>query len=158
MTDTDHLRELAERVDASKFDSGLDGWWAGRVMPLLDTIAALTAERDEWQQAGSDAMDRCRETHGKHFRLVGGMLGSGDGAVPSVPFHEQAICEPELAALRAENERLREVFEGAPHDRKCVTYDGYNCDCWKHDARIRLGERTIHAAPSPVPEPTEERG
>jgi len=38
------IAELRERIEASRYDSGLDGWWAGRVEKVLDALEQRDAK------------------------------------------------------------------------------------------------------------------
>lgn len=83
-------------------------------------IEELERERDDWRQAGDRIADKCREEHGPHFRLVGGRMGDGTGAVPAVPFHEEPICE---ARLTIANKVVEETAR-TPHAHRYIAADG----------------------------------
>lgn len=46
---SDAVAELRERIAASKYDSGLDGWWAGRVENLMASLDRAQAVVDAAQ-------------------------------------------------------------------------------------------------------------
>lgn len=88
------------------------------------------AELDELRAENERALERCAE-----MVIKAGLATGHADTVESL----MAEVLAQVAELRAENERLREVVRDAPHDRRCAgnlveMYDSGYCDCWKAEA------------------------
>jgi hypothetical protein len=102
---------------------------------------------DDHAYYGEGECPECKKNDDAFFAPVGGVEGAG------VSFREHAIgaatrepaLKDEIAALRAEVERLRAAIEAAPHHYNCESMQcsrshGHRtkpqcpCDCWKSKA------------------------